>query len=155
MEQFKTPIFDAVKKYINDGVLPFHVPGHKQGRGLNEFRDFIGENALKMDLTCTLGLDNICNPKTVILEAETLAAKAFGADRAFFLVNGTTAGIQGMIMAACEPGDKILLPRNAHKSAVGGLIMSGASPVYIEPEVDLNFGISMGVTPERWRGLYI
>ncbi len=149
MEQLKTPIFDAVKKYINDGTIPFHVPGHKQGRGLVEFGDFIGENALKMDLTCTLGLDNICNPKNVIQEAEALAAQAYGADKAFFLVNGTTAGIQGMIMAVCQPGDKILLPRNAHKSAIGGLIMSGAHPIYIEPQVDLSFGISMGITPEQ------
>lgn len=149
MEQFKTPIFDAVKKYINDGTIPFHVPGHKQGRGLAEFQEFVGENTLKMDLTCTIGLDNICNPRSAILEAENLAAKAYGADKAFFLVNGTTAGIQAMIMSVCQPGDKILIPRNAHKSAVGGLIMSGAYPVYIEPQVDLDFGISMGITPEQ------
>lgn len=149
MEQTKTPIFDAVKKYIDEGIMPFHVPGHKQGRGLPEFQAYVGETALKMDLTCLPGLDNICNPKDVIAEGEALAAETFGADKAFFLVNGTTSGIQAMIMAVCNPGDKLIIPRNAHKSALGGLIMSGASPVYIEPEIDSSFGISMGVTPEQ------
>ena len=111
------PIFEAVKKYVTSGTIPFHVPGHKQGQGLPEFRDYVGENALRMDLTCLPGLDNICNPRDVIKEAEELAAGAFGADRAFFLVNGTTAGIQAMIMAVCRPGEKLILPRNAHKSS--------------------------------------
>lgn len=149
MDQTRTPIFDAVRKYIDEGIVPFHVPGHKQGRGLLEFQAYVGETALKMDLTCLPGLDNICNPRDVIAEAEALAAETFGADKAFFLVNGTTSGIQAMIMAVCKPGDKLIIPRNAHKSAVGGLIMSGANPVYIEPEIDASFGISMGVTPEQ------
>lgn len=149
MEQRKTPIFDAVKRYIDTGTMPFHVPGHKQGKGLPELAAYAGEKVLEMDLTCMPGLDNICNPRDVIAEAEALAAETFGADRAFFLVNGTTSGIQAMIMAVCHPGDKLIIPRNAHKSAVGGLIMSGAHPVYIEPEIDTDFGISMGVTPEQ------
>lgn len=149
MEQLQTPIFDAVKKYIESGTIPFHVPGHKQGRGLTELQAYLGENTLKMDLTCMPGLDNICNPRDAIATAETLAAKAFGADKAFFLVNGTTSGIQAMIMAVCQPGDKIIIPRNAHKSALGGLIMSGAHPIYIEPAIDEDFGISMGITPEQ------
>ncbi|NLC76217.1 MAG: aminotransferase class I/II-fold pyridoxal phosphate-dependent enzyme [Clostridia bacterium] len=149
VEQRKTPIFDAVKRYIDTGTMPFHVPGHKQGKGLPELAAYAGEKVLEMDLTCMPGLDNICNPRDVIAEAEALAAETFGADRAFFLVNGTTSGIQAMIMAVCHPGDKLIIPRNAHKSAVGGLIMSGAHPVYIEPEIDTDFGISMGVTPEQ------
>ncbi|GAW92044.1 aminotransferase class I/II-fold pyridoxal phosphate-dependent enzyme [Calderihabitans maritimus] len=150
-KQYRTPIFDAVKKYISDGVIPFHVPGHKQGKGLAELCEYVGENALAMDLTCMPDLDNICNPRGVIREAEDLAAEAYGADRAFFLVNGTTSGIQAMIMTVCQPGDKIIIPRNAHKSALGGLILSGAIPVYIEPELNEDFGISMGVTPEKVR----
>lgn len=149
VKQHEMPIFEAVKKYIDTGVIPFHVPGHKQGRGLPEFQAYVGENTLKMDLTCMPGLDNISNPRDVIAEAEALAAETFGADRAFFLVNGTTSGIQAMIMAVCQPGDKLIIPRNAHKSAIGGLIISGANPIYIEPEIDLDFGISMGVTPEQ------
>ena len=128
---------------------PFlHVPGHKWDKGCLNY-GLCGETVLRMDLTCLPGLDNICNPRDVIKEAEELAAEAFGADRAFFLVNGTTAGIQAMIMAVCRPGEKLILPRNAHKSAISGLIISGAQPVYIEPEINQDFGISMGVTVEK------
>lgn len=148
-EQENTPIFDAVKRYYQDRIVPFHVPGHKGGKGLSEFKAFVGDNLLGIDLTCMPGLDNICNPQGVIAEAEELAAKLYSADHAFFLVNGTTSGIQAMIITVCQPGDKIILPRNAHKSAVGGLIMSGARPIYIVPEINHEFGISMGVTPEK------
>lgn len=144
----RTPIFTAIKEYINEGVIPFHVPGHKQGRALKELKEYMGERVLAMDLTCLPGLDNICNPRHVILEAEALAAAAYGAEHAFFLVNGTTFGIQAMILAVCRPGDEIIIPRNAHRSAVGGLILSGARPVYIEPEINHDYGISMGVSPE-------
>lgn len=147
--QEKTPVFDAVKAYMQKNTIPFHVPGHKQGRGLPEFADFVGNNVLSIDLTCFPDTDNICNPRSVIREAEQLAAEAYGADRAHFLVNGTTAGIQAMIMTVCQPGDKIILPRNAHKSAIGGLIMSGANPIYIDPEINQHFGVSMGVTVEK------
>lgn len=148
-KQLKTPIFDAVKKYFHEGTVPFVVPGHKKGNGLPEFKEYVGANVLGIDVTCFSDTDNICNPKGVIAEAENLAAEAYGADQAYFLVNGTTAGIQAMIMAVCKPEDKIILPRNAHKSAFGGLIMSGAKPVYLEPEMNREFGISMGVTPEK------
>lgn len=149
LDQRKTPIFTALKRYVEEGVLPFHVPGHKQGRALPEFKEYVGERVLAMDLTCMPDLDNICNPRSVIREAEELTAEAYGADHAFFLVNGTTSGIQAMILALCNPGDKIIIPRNAHRSALGGLILSGARPIYIEPEINHEFGISMGVTPEK------
>lgn len=146
--QEETPLFTALKNYVDTGVLPFHVPGHKQGRGLPEFVRFVGKNVLGIDLTCMEDLDNICNPRGVIREAERLAAEAWGADHAHFLVNGTTSGIQAMIMSVCAPGDEIILPRNAHKSAIGGIILSGARPVYIEPDIDDYFGIAMGVSVE-------
>lgn len=148
MPQDKSPLFTAVKNYVKAGITPFHVPGHKQGYGLPAFREYIGERAMAMDLTCLPDIDNICNPTGVIAEAEALAAEALGADQAFFLVNGTTSGIQTMILTVCQPGDKIIVPRNAHKSVLGGLILSGAYPVYVNPEVNHEFGISMGITPE-------
>ncbi len=147
--QEETPIFSALKDYAKTGVLPFHVPGHKQGRGLPEFVDFVGHNVMSIDLTTVEGLDNICNPISVIKTAEALAAEAWGADHAYFLVNGTTSGIQAMIMSVCAPGDELILPRNAHKSATGGLILSGARPVYIEPDINDYFGIAMGVSVEE------
>lgn len=145
IDQNRTPLFDAVKNYIEDSVVPFHVPGHKQGKGAKEFRDFVGENVLKMDVNSMEELDNACNPIGVIKEAEELIADTFGAEYAHMLVNGTTAGIQSMILSTCDPGDEIILPRNAHKSTIGGIILSGAIPVYIQPEVNEELGIAMGI----------
>ncbi|WP_366923205.1 aminotransferase class I/II-fold pyridoxal phosphate-dependent enzyme [Metallumcola ferriviriculae] len=149
LDQTRTPVFDALKQYVDQGTIPFHVPGHKQGEGLPEFTDFVGKRVMEMDLTCMPDLDNICNPRGPIKDAEALTAEAYGADQAFFLTNGTTSGIQAMIMAVCQPGDKIILPRNAHKSAISGLIISGVRPVYLEPEMQSDFGVSMGISPEQ------
>ncbi|MGI6145171.1 MAG: aminotransferase class I/II-fold pyridoxal phosphate-dependent enzyme [Clostridia bacterium] len=146
--QSRLPIYNALKNYSLDGTTSFHVPGHKQGKGNPELEKLLGADCLKIDLTCMEDLDNICNPVSVIKEAQDLAAQLYGADNAYFLVNGTTYGIQAMIMSVCEPGDKIIIPRNAHKSAIGGIILSGAEPIYIEPEIDDFLGIAMGVTPE-------
>lgn len=151
LNQDKTPLYDALRDYINDKIIPFHVPAHKQGRGNSELLKIFGESTVQMDLTSMEDLDNICNPQGVIKEAEKLAAALYKADNAFFLVNGTTSGIQAMIMSVCQPGDKIILPRNAHKSAIGGIILSGARPIYIEPEIDPLLGVAMGVTVEKVR----
>jgi arginine decarboxylase len=145
MNQNRTPLFTAVKNYVEDRVIQFHVPGHRQGQGLPELAAYIGERVLQMDANGMPDLDYINNPGGVILEAEKLLAEAFGAQKAHFLVNGTTAGVHAMIMSVCNPGDKIILPRNAHKSAISGIILSGALPVYVQPEINLELGIAMGV----------
>ena len=144
----RTPLFSAVKKYVDDNVIQFHVPGHKQGRGLPEFTEYIGQRALHMDANGMEDLDYANNPTGVIREAEELMANAFVAQNAFFLVNGTTSGVQAMVMSACEPGAKIIIPRNAHKSTIGGIILSGAIPVYVQPEINEKLGIAMGVKVE-------
>lgn len=149
INQNRTPLFDAVKKYIDQDVIPFHVPGHKQGRGIREFADYIGEKALRMDVNGMEDLDFANNPTGVIMEAQNLMAHAFGAEHAYFLVNGTTSGVQAMILSACEPGSKIILPRNAHKSTIGGIILSGAMPVYVQPEIHKELGMAMGVSTDN------
>jgi len=151
LDQFKTPLFDAVKNYVDDNVVQFHVPGHKKGNGLKEFREYLGERVFQMDANGMQDLDFANNPTGVIYESERLLAQAFGAQNAYFLVGGTTAGVQAMILSACEPGDKILIPRNAHKSTIGGIILSGAMPVYIQPEINEQLGIAMGITEESLR----
>lgn len=148
LNQNTTPLFTALKDYHKRNVVPFDVPGHKHGKGLNEFTEYVGSTVMELDVNSMKCLDNICNPIGVIKEAETLAAYAYGADHGYFLVNGTTSGVQAMIMSACEPGDKVIIPRNAHKSAVAGLIISGAIPIYIQPEVNEELGIAMGVSVE-------
>ena len=141
-------MWDALCAYRAQGIIPFHVPGHKQGRGNPELTEKLGPTALGIDLTCMEGLDNILNPLDVIKEAQDLAADAFRAEHAYFLVNGTTSGIQAMIMAVCAPGEKLIVPRNAHRSVISGLILSGVQPVYLQPEVDQRFGITHGITPQ-------
>jgi len=148
LAQNKTPLFDALKNHISKNIIPFHVPGHKQGKGISEFREFVGDRVLQMDLNGMEGLDFANNPTGVIFESEKLLAEAYGAQTAHFLVNGTSSGIHGMIMSSCDPGDKIIMPRNAHRSTIGAIILSGAIPIYIQPEVNEKLGIAMGISEE-------
>jgi arginine/lysine/ornithine decarboxylase len=123
-----------------------------QGRGMDRaLRDFLGDNVLAIDLTQIRGLDDLLQPEEAIDEAQQLAAEAYGSDHSFFLINGSTSGNQIMMMAALNPGEKLALPRNAHKSAMGGLIMSGAHPVWMKPEVDVALHMDHTVTPETVR----
>ncbi|QEK13655.1 aminotransferase class I/II-fold pyridoxal phosphate-dependent enzyme [Crassaminicella thermophila] len=146
--QNNMPLFDALKAYHERKVIPFDVPGHKHGNGIPEFAEFVGKKVLEIDVNSMKPLDNISNPVSVIKEAEELMAEAYCADHAFFQVNGTTSAVQAMIMSVCKPGEKIIIPRNAHKSATNGLILSGALPVYIQPETNDRLGIAMGVSLE-------
>lgn len=148
LDQQSTPLFDALKKYQADQTVSFHVPGHKQGTGNPEFTDYVGQNIMTIDVTVHEEVDCITNPRGVIMQAQELAADLYGVEAVHFLVNGTTSGIQAMILSACEPGDKIIVPRNAHKSVSGALALSGAVPVYIQPEVHDYLGFAMNITPE-------
>ncbi|OPX90267.1 MAG: Arginine decarboxylase [Pelotomaculum sp. PtaB.Bin104] len=146
IDQNITPLFNAVKKHIEDNIIPFHVPGHKFGVGIPELRDYTGDRILQMDLNGMDDLDYINNPNGAILESEELLAYAYGAGCSFFLVNGSTSGVQAMILSTCKPGSRLILPRNVHKSTIGGLILSGSVPVYVQPEFNTDLGIAMGVS---------
>lgn len=150
-EQEQTPLFDALKNHIDRNVIPFHVPGHKYGNGLREFKKYIGTKAMSMDVNGMDDLDYANNPKGVIYESEKLLAKAFGADNAFFLVNGTTGGVQTMIMSICKPNDKIIIPRNAHRSVFSGMILSGAMPIYVYPEINEKIDSVTNVSFENYK----
>lgn len=90
-------------------------------------------------------LDNLCNPVSVIAEAEDLMAEAFGAASSFFMVGGTTSAVQSMILSVCKSGDKIILPRNVHKSVINALILCGATPVYVRPQIHKVIGVALGM----------
>ena len=107
---------------------------------------FLGEKCLTVDVNSMKPLDNLCHPVSVIKEAEELAARAFGAQHAFFMVNGTTSAVQSMIMSVCKRGDKIIMPRNVHRSAINALIISGAVPVYVNPSINKQLGIPLGMS---------
>ena len=152
VDQSRTPYFDVLLDYVDSGVIPFHTPGHMQGKGMDPaLRDFLGDNVLAIDLTQIRGLDDLLQPTEAIEEAQELAAEAYAANHSFFLINGSTSGNQIMMMTAVNPGEKIAIPRNAHKSAMGGLIMSGAHPVWMKPEVDETLHMDHTVTPEPVR----
>lgn len=149
LNQNETPLFDALMEYVNRNTIPFHVPGHKKGVGADpEFKKFIGDNAFKIDVTVFKLVDSLHHPTGAIKKAQELAADAYGSDAAFFSINGTSGAIQAMIMSVVNAGDKIIIPRNVHKSVTAGIILSGACPVYMQPELDKNVGIAHGVTPE-------
>lgn len=145
MNQEKAPIFEALQKYREARVVPFDVPGHKQGKGNPELTEFLGKQCLSVDVNSMKPLDNLCHPVSVIKDAETLAAEAFGAEHVFFMVNGTTSAVQTMILSACKAGEKIIMPRNVHRSAINSLILCGAVPIYVNPDVDKRLGIPLGM----------
>ena len=146
-----TPLYDALRTHALSNTLAFDVPGHKKGLAIPQrFIDDVGIDIFKMDANSTKALDLLSNPEGVIAQAEALAAELFGADAAYFLVNGSTAGVQNMILASVTDGEKIILPRNVHKSAINALVLSGARPIYVEPQVHPQTGIAMGVSKEAY-----
>lgn len=145
LDQTKTPFFDKIRAYGVSGTTALDVPGHKLGSIDNEFTRYLGHNVFSMDANAPRGLDNLSKPKGVIKEAQALAADAFGADHAYFLINGTSQGIIAMIMTAVRAKEKIIIPRNVHKSAINGLILSGAMPIFMKPHMDSELGIANGI----------
>ena len=144
-----TPLVDALLAYEKKDVVPFDVPGHKRGKGCEKLNAVFGERLGSLDVNSMKCLDYINHPISVIKASEDLLAELYGSKEAFFLVNGTTAGVQAMILSVCQPGEKIIMPRNAHKSAMNGLILSGAIPLYIAPDYDEEMGISLNITLDQ------
>ena len=146
VRQRETPLADALDMQRINRLAHFDVPAHKSGRGNPELTEYLGSRAMAMDVNSMKPLDNLGHPVSVIKDAQVLAAEAFGADDAFFMVNGTTSAVQAMIMATCTAGDEIILPRNVHRSAINALVVCGAIPVYINPGQDKRLGIPLGMS---------
>lgn len=149
MNQYNGPIIDALARYCEEKIIRFHMPGHK-GNVCTEqgLARLIGTEVFGLDVTNIPEMDNLHQPQGVIRDAEQLAAQTFGADRTYFLVNGSSCGLQALVMTVCNPGDRILVPRNIHRSILGGIILSGAIPVYYLPSYDSDYGIPLGCTPK-------
>lgn len=145
LDQDRAPLHKALLDYRKRRIVSFDVPGHKQGRATPELTEFLGKAALSVDVNSMAMLDNLIHPVSVIKEAEALAADAFGAAAAFFIVNGTSAAVQAMILATLNPGDKLIMPRNVHRSAINALILARAIPVYVNPGLDIELGIPLGM----------
>jgi len=150
--QYKTPLFDALVSLAESRKVSFHTPGHKSGKGIStRFKKFVGPKIFSIDLTTLDEVDCLQKPVGVIKEAQELAAEAYGADQSFFLVNGSTVGNHAMILATCNPGEEVVVARNAHKSILTGIILSGAIPYFFMPEWGHDLGIPLNVTPEKVR----
>ena len=149
MKQETTPLFTAMKNYIADGAMAFHTPGHKQGKGIPlQMKEIITDEGLKMEVSLMEELDDIHGASTCIKAAQDLAADLYKADESRFFINGTTGAIHAMILTALNPGDKVIVPRNVHRSVLGALVLSGAKPLFVQPEIDETYGIAMSITPE-------
>lgn len=146
LSQQSAPIYEALEKFKKMRVVPFDVPGHKRGRGNPELAALLGEKCVNMDVNSMKPLDNLCHPISVIRDAEILAAEAFGAAHAFLMVGGTTSAVQSMVLSVVKSGEKIILPRNVHRSVMGAIVLCGAVPVYVNPECDPKLGIPLGMS---------
>lgn len=144
--QQKAPLYEALMHFKKQRIVPFDVPGHKRGRGNPELAAFLGEDAVAVDVNSMKPLDNLCHPVSVIKEAEEVAAQAFGANEAFFMVGGTTSAVQAMVFSTTKQGDEIILPRNVHRSVLNALVLNGAIPVYVNPEANDELGIALGMS---------
>ena len=145
----RAPIAEAMRAYAADGARAYHTPGHKQGLGAHPLlKALVTEEGLREEVSLMEELDDLHEPTMCIKEAQEMAAALYGADQAYFMINGTTGAIHTMLMGALRPGDAVLVPRNAHRSMIGGIILAGAHPVFLQPEVDERLGIAMGLTEE-------
>jgi len=149
LDQSQTPFLSALRHCAQRPQAAFYAPGHKRGQGAPvRLRELLGEGALRADLPELTELDNLFAPEGVIFQAQTLAAEAFGAEQTWFLANGSTCGLEAAILAVCDPQDKILVPRNVHRSVVAGLVLAGARPVFMEPEYSPALGLALGIPAE-------
>lgn len=154
MSQDRAPLFEKLCAYLAEKKFPFHTPGHKQGAGADFLlKKFLTEDGLRADVSLMDGedLDDLHLPTNCIFDAQNLAAELYGAKKSFFMVNGTTGAIHAMMLANLSPREKILLPRNVHRSVLGGLILTGAAPIFLEPNFDERFKIFHDVSFEKIR----
>ncbi|MCC0696830.1 MULTISPECIES: aminotransferase class I/II-fold pyridoxal phosphate-dependent enzyme [unclassified Clostridioides] len=143
------PLLESLKEYSKRDIACFDVPGHVKNRGVDILNKYLGENLMKMDINSSPTMDNVSNPTGVIKNAQDLLAQAYMADEAFFITNGTTQAIHAMILSVINPGEKVLLPRNIHKSVINALILCGGIPIFIQPEFDEQLGISLNITIDK------
>ena len=143
------PIVSAMKKYSADNVTPFHTPGHKHGRGAHKFlRELLTAEGFRQEVSLMDELDDIHAPHSCIKEAQEFAAELWHADECIFMVNGTTSAVQAMIFGTLKPGEQIMIPRNAHRSVIAGLILSGAIPIFLPVEYDSELCLPLNVSVE-------
>ncbi|MBE5878010.1 MAG: aminotransferase class V-fold PLP-dependent enzyme [Lachnospiraceae bacterium] len=152
MNQNTTPLLDAIDKLIETRPAYFRIPGHRLTEGVSQrWTDKVGKQIFAYDVTETPYTDDLHSPEGPIAKAQELLSELYQSDESYFLVNGTTCGNEAMILSSAVDKEKLLVARNAHKSAMMGMIMSGAEPCYVMPEVLHEWGIQGGISPQSVR----
>ncbi|MET9291847.1 ornithine decarboxylase [Streptomyces sp. NPDC003077] len=137
MDHAQAPVLDALAAYRLRGELGYSPPGHKQARGADPLvREILGDAVFHADVLATGGLDDRRSTGRVLARAEELMADAVHADRAFFSTCGSSLSVKAAMLSVAGPHQKLLVGRDAHKSVVSGLILSGVEPVWVEPGWD-------------------
>jgi arginine decarboxylase len=150
MRQDRAPLFETLIRHAKNRVVSFHTPGHKNGRGVDKrLKAFTGRNLYTMDVTVFPEVDSLHDPVGPIKKAQQLMARAYGVEQSLFLVNGSSVGNMAMLLAACHPGDSVIVSRNAHKSTMSGIILSGIWPIWIQPRVDQNLDVLFDASPDQ------
>ena len=148
LDQAQLPLVSALAAAARRPDAAFHTPGHKRGQSAPaDLVDLLGKLVFQADLPELPDLDNLFAPEGAIAQAQLLAAAAFGAEQTWFLANGSTSGIEAAVLATCNPGDRLILPRNVHQSAIAALILAGAVPIFVLPEYDPDWDIAHPPTP--------
>lgn len=140
----KTPVFDALKRLMEEDSVFFHMPGHKGKNTLINWGDYIPF----IDTTETEGMDNLLDPRGIIQESQELAAKVFGAKYTQYAVNGSTGSIYIALATITKPGDKILVQRNCHKAVYNAMILNRLNPIYMYPNYNEEYHVMTGLDPK-------
>ncbi len=149
-DQNATPLLDGLRAYRARDMAPFSTPGHKLGVGADpELVELLGAEVFLSDIPLGGGVSDTHFHGAPLRKAEQLAAEAWGADRTYFLLNGSSAGNHASLLAAVRPGDKVIVARDLHKSLLVALILTGANPVYVSPELHPELNVGLGISPEQ------
>ncbi|WP_432523730.1 aminotransferase class I/II-fold pyridoxal phosphate-dependent enzyme [Kineococcus sp. SYSU DK006] len=143
MDHSRTPVLEAVEAFHRRGDVVFGPPGHKQGRGVDpRVLELMGERMFACDVLTLNGLDDRRESQGVVSQAEDLMADAVGADTTFFSTCGSSLSVKAAMISVAGPGEKLLISRNAHKSVIAGVIVSGISPVWVHPHFDADLHLA-------------
>src|SRR3954470_1729506 len=137
MDHSRAPVLEALQEFRRRGDVVYGPPGHKQGRGVDpRVLEIVGRDVFAADVLSLNGLDDRRQSQGVISQAEELMADAVHAEKAFFSTCGSSLSVKSAMISVAGPGEKLLVSRNAHKSVVSGLIISGIRPVWVHPKWD-------------------
>ena len=146
LDHRRAPLVEALARYQQHGTIPFSTPGHKLGVGADpEIVERLGSAAFSADIPLGGGIDDSHFRGDTLGQAEALGADAWGAERSFYLVNGSSAGNQAFLLATIQPGDEVVIARDIHKSLLVALILTGARPIYIAPRLHDTLQVGLGL----------